>query len=138
MNGPHAFALLDVVIGGTVVAAFSSIMLVQLGMAQNLSMVANRDLAASRLVSAGLESARALGALAACQTAPVDNDPVGVVVERGGRPYRVVTDTSPVITETYTSGSGTFQIQYCEILLTVTFTAGKDPRQVKAATRLYL
>lgn len=128
------FALLDVIIGGTIVGTFAAIMLVQLGSAQTISAIAGRDLAASRLVSERLEAARAHGARASCATAGV----VTENVSRGQRPYTVKTTTSTVQEETTTAGSTSFTTRHCEVRVEVTFRPNKDPRTVKAATRLYL
>lgn len=130
----RAFALLDVVIGGTIVATFTAIMLVQLSSAQTISAIAGRDLAASRLVSERLEAARGRGARLSCAT-------TGTVVEnvtRGQRPYTVKTTTSATKEATLQAASTPFVTRFCEVLVEVTFRPNNDPRTVKAATRLYL
>ncbi len=133
-RGARAFALLDVMIGGTIVATFAAIMLVQLGSAQTISAIAGRDLAASRLVSERLEAARGRGARASCATAGTTSEKVS----RGQRPYTVKTTTSVTKEETQQAATTNFLTRYCEILVEVTFTPTNDPRTVKAATRLYL
>mgnify|MGYP001602181570 CR=1 FL=1 len=130
----RAFALLDVMIGGTIVGTFAAVMLVQLGSAQTISAIAGRDLAASRLVSERLEAARGRGARASCKTA-------GVVVEnvsRGQRPYTVKTTTSSTKQEAQTAGGQSFNTRHCEVQVAVTFRPPPAPRPVKASTRLYL
>ncbi len=130
----RGFALLDVMIGGTIVGTFTAIMLVQLGNAQTMSSVAGRDLAASRLVSERLEAARGRGARATCGAA-------GVVSERlvrGQRPYDLKTTTSATTNEAQTAGTASFTTSSCEVKVEVTFRPGNDLRTVKASTRLYL
>jgi type II secretory pathway pseudopilin PulG len=130
----RAFALLDVMIGGTIVGTFAAVMLVQLGAAQNVSTIAGRDLAASRLVSERLEAARGRGARATCAAAGTTSESV----KRGQRPYTVKTTTSATQEEPQTASGATFTLRWCEVRVEVTFTPNHDPRTVKATTRLYL
>jgi type II secretory pathway pseudopilin PulG len=130
----RGFAMLDVVIGGTIVGTMASIVLLQLGAARDLSTIAARDEAAARIVREVLEARRSLGARAACAMA---SSPAATV-ERGGLPYQVAITTTTLPNETSTVGTNTVTLQACEVSVQVTFTPTTGARTVVAATRLYL
>ncbi len=121
----RAYLMLEVALGGTMVAVIIGAILTSLSQARTMSIVVDRDLTASQLVTEALERQRALGfsGVTAVSAAPVP----GVT----GRFLRALTVAS--CTETVPAPGTNLPCK--DVTVTVTYTTSENARLGTSTTR---
>lgn len=124
MKNARAYILLEVAVGGAMVAVVIVSLLGVLADARNRNVYAGRDVIASQLVLEKLEEYRASGGTTACATETLVPNVQGVYA-------RVCT---PASAATNVNGVA---VTYNEAAVTVTYQTHDGPRTVSGVTRVY-
>lgn len=130
----RGYILIEVSIGGALVALLIAGLLTQIAQARTDNVIAGRQIIAAQLVQEKIERERALGFVAAGGCNPAET--AAVIANQQGQYKRTCTRTASA-SETIGAGLGAVTINYNTVTVTVEYETNRGTRTTEAVTRVY-